>query len=488
MDQPYSRLADMLLDTAYFNVNEPRPYDDTGWTLGALKNVKTVRVKDTAVLKGAMKLLTADARPKGSIQGSATVAYAIANAADNSLAVLRFKLPDVKMLAAEKGFDAGGRTFGRGSVIVPASADAGSKLAKACEELGVQAFGLDAMPATATHELVVPRVAILHTWTSTQNEGWYRLAFDTLGIPFSYISDQDVGRTSDLRARYDVIIFPPTGGAAQRLVNGIPVRGEPIPWKATEQYPNLTGPNGAQTDDTRGGMGLEGVNSLKRFVEEGGLFIAVESIASIPIDYGLVEGLSVQQPRQLQVRGSVLSAVIADKNSPVTYGYEDTLPLYFGGRTLFNLGGGLGGFAGMMGQAPAPEGRETGRGNSPRDPDVVQARPLFAPPAPQQREGEIPSEFREMAGALLPPEDTRPRVLLRWAPEKDLLISGMLAGGAELAGKPAVVDAPLGKGHILFFSNNPFWRMETSGSYMLVFNAAMNFNNLSPKGAEKPSN
>src|SRR5258708_25477914 len=36
MDQPYSRMADMLLDTQYYNVNDPRPYDDTGWTLGAL--------------------------------------------------------------------------------------------------------------------------------------------------------------------------------------------------------------------------------------------------------------------------------------------------------------------------------------------------------------------------------------------------------------------------------------------------------------------
>ena len=25
MDQPYSRMADMLLDTQYFNVNDPRP-------------------------------------------------------------------------------------------------------------------------------------------------------------------------------------------------------------------------------------------------------------------------------------------------------------------------------------------------------------------------------------------------------------------------------------------------------------------------------
>ena len=52
MDQPYSRMADMLLDTQYYNVSDPRPYDDTGWTLGALRNVKTVRVTDKSVLVG----------------------------------------------------------------------------------------------------------------------------------------------------------------------------------------------------------------------------------------------------------------------------------------------------------------------------------------------------------------------------------------------------------------------------------------------------
>ena len=33
MDQPYSRLADTLLDVQYVRGDE-RVYDDTGWTLG----------------------------------------------------------------------------------------------------------------------------------------------------------------------------------------------------------------------------------------------------------------------------------------------------------------------------------------------------------------------------------------------------------------------------------------------------------------------
>src|SRR6266850_250427 len=70
MDQPYSRMADMLLDTQYYNVSDPAPYDDTGWTLGALRNVKTVRVTDKSVLDAPMVMLTSDAKVKGKLEGA----------------------------------------------------------------------------------------------------------------------------------------------------------------------------------------------------------------------------------------------------------------------------------------------------------------------------------------------------------------------------------------------------------------------------------
>lgn len=54
----------------------------------------------------------------------------------------------------------------------------------------------------------------------------------------------------------------------------------------------------------------------------------------------------------------------------------------------------------------------------------------------------------------------------------------MLAGGSELAGAPAIVDVPSGRGHIVLFANNPMWRQETQGSFMFVLNAALNFDHL----------
>src|SRR5215471_372994 len=116
MDQPYSRMADMLLDTQYYNVNDPRPYDDTGWTLGALRNVKTVRVTDGAILQTPMTLITADVHPGGRITGSASTAgFIINHNTENPLVTLRYKLKDIKIEAAEDSFKIGDQSFNAGS-------------------------------------------------------------------------------------------------------------------------------------------------------------------------------------------------------------------------------------------------------------------------------------------------------------------------------------------------------------------------------------
>ena len=74
--------------------------------------------------------------------------------------------------------------------------------------------------------------------------------------------------------------------------------------------------------------------------------------------------------------------------------------------------------------------------------------------------------------------------MLRFSPEvQRLLISGGLTNGQELAGAPALVDAPLGDGHVVLFSFNPFWRGGTLGSYALVFNTLLHHRNLSAGAA-----
>jgi hypothetical protein len=480
MDQPYSRCVDMLLDTQYFNPNDPQPYDDTGWTLGPLHNVQTMRIVDTKVLEVPMTLLKGDVHIQGKVTDTGKAkAFLINHKAEIALMQLRYALPDVKMLAAEKSFKAEDISFNAGSFIIPTegnAADLGDKLTKAARKLGLTAIGSAKIPEVEHHEMPVPRIAILHTWVLTQNEGWFRIAFEKYGIPYEYIAVQDIRDTPDLRSKYDVIIFPPVFfGKPQRLVNGIG-GDEPIPWMKSEKYPNLGGPD--SREDIRGGIELTGMQNLHRFVEEGGLFIPVAANVSLPIDYGMVESVMVTKPSNLKMSGSVLLARVIDRRTPVLYGYDNSLGVYFNGAPVLETGmkaatGGID-LTAMMGGASS--GRPSGRGSL-KDSDVIQGRPAKAPKVTGGGTG-IPPEFKDMLNIFMPPDLQTVRILMRFERKDKLLISGMLDGAEALQNKAALVDVPLGKGHILMFAINPMWRHQTHGSYMLIFNAALNYDHL----------
>ncbi|HVR72615.1 MAG TPA: M14 family zinc carboxypeptidase [Vicinamibacteria bacterium] len=480
MDQPYSRMADMLLDTQWYSVNDPRPYDDTGWTLGALHGVKTVRVSDTSVLKAAMTRLD-EFRSPGGVSGEGSW-FLVGNRAEGQLASLRFRLREATVQAAEEPFTAAGHTFRAGTLIVSGDAGLRARLDRDARELGLPVLAVAAAPAVKAHPLRLPRIALVHDWINTQNEGWWRIAFDRYGVPYDYISVHDVRGTADLRARWDVILYPPIGTASvARQINGIQT-ADAIPWTPSERYPNLGGPD--RTDDMRGGFGYEGLHNLRRFVEEGGLLIAAASSAVLPVRVGLVEAVDVIEARGLQARGSVLRAAVSDPASPVTYGYGDSLGVYFNQGPVLEAGpavslGGARRFAEVFG--PPTQGRVTGRGG-PHDPDVPQGRAYVAPPArpagPPASLDDIPEEILDFVRNQLPSADRLPRVVMKFAKKDDLWISGMLDKGEELAEKPAVVDCPVGKGHVLLFAINPMWRWQTHGSHALVFNAVMNWDQL----------
>lgn len=496
MDQPYSRMVDMLLDTQYYSTSDPRPYDDTGWTLGPLRNVKTLRITDQAILKAPMTPVDGPARDNNggiaaphSVRGKAVAAeYYIVDAnAEPNLATLRYRLKDAKMFAAEDSFDGGDKKFAAGSFIVPVDgnpSDLESQLQSAAHDLGIKVMGVAEEPKVIRHELKVPRIALLHTWTSTQDEGWFRLGLEETAVPYSYISDAVVRTTPNLRDKYDVILFPPTFSDLRELLNGFPKRilpdgtdAGPIPWQKSDVTPNWGVID--ESPDIRGGLGLDGVANLKRFVEDGGLFIPVGSSTHLPIDLGLTDSVTITQTKSLQVRGAIVRAKIEDAKSPIAYGYDDSLGVYFNQSPVFKVSiADNGGFLGAGDESARPSGR-----GSATDPDIPQGR-VWTPPepvpdrTPAEKELYVDPQIRVFYSSELPPAALYPRVVLRFADEKNLWISGMLAGGSELANVPAVIDVPLGRGHIVLFANNPMWRQETQGSFMLVLNAALNFDHL----------
>jgi hypothetical protein len=487
MDQPYSRMADMMLDTQYFNVNDSRPYDDVGWTMGPLNNVKTVRVTDTKILEAKMTLQQEIAVPGGtrSLKRGAVKAYLINHNADNQLATFRFKHPQLKMFAAEKAFEIEKNKFNAGTFVFKTEEnpdDLKDLLNTASGTYGFTAVGIPELPEVAMHEIALPRVALMHTWTSTQTEGWVRIALDSLEIPYDYISVHDVRDNGHLKEKYDVILFGPSSGNALSIVQGL-TGNKPVPWKKTEFTPNC----GAQdsTDDMRGGLELEGVFHLYQFVKQGGLLITLTNSSSLPIHFGLAQGITIKETQDLWARGSIFQAEVADTNSPIAYGYDEQLAVYFSNSPVLARGSSGGSRRYQMPEGTG--GRVSGRGSL-NDPDIPQGRAqnmgqkAIEEFQKQQKKEREEAEQQEQPAAETAQQSSRARTVIRFARKEDeLLISGGLAGGKELAGAPAVVDCPLGEGHVVLFSINPMWRHQTHGSFFLVFNALLNFDNLDSK-------
>src|SRR5262249_51055104 len=124
------------------------------------------------------------------------------------------------------------------------------------------------------------------------------------------------------------------------------------PYKKTESTPNLGYVD--QSDDIRGGMGVEGLVELVRFVRDGGTLITEGSTATIFPEYGLTTGVTVEEPAQLFVRGSLVRGKFTDMKSPIAYGYGSAeVPVYFNQSPVLNAGGGgFGAFGGGRGGAP----------------------------------------------------------------------------------------------------------------------------------------
>jgi hypothetical protein len=483
MDQPYSRIADALLDYQYWSPNDPQknPYDDTGWTFPEGFNVQATRVTDAKVLDAPMTKVTGEIRAPGGVTGSGSVFLIQANA-DNGLATLRYKLRNADIQAAEEPFESGGTRYKRGTFVIKGIGQ--SELDAATKEIGLEATAVASAPSVKMHPVRAARVAIMHTWQSTQTEGWWRQAFDFNGIPYTYISTQDVAKDPNLNAKYDVIVFGPGGGSSKSIIEGMPMWRNPIPWKVTPETPNLTA--FAQTDDMRPGLGYEGLQNLQKFVKNGGVYIGSVGSAQFAIDNGMTNGVGMSTASRGTVTGTFLKTRLVDDASPIVYGVADGIAAYTDGGESFSVsataGGGRGG--GFGGRGGGGANRETGRGH-PDDQDEVQGRPALedrfkaperTPVQPWQYAVPTEEQLRNPLN-IIPPEQ-RPRVALRYGAQNELLVSGLLSGGGDIAQRPAVVDSPMEKGHVVLFAINPLYRGETIGTYGLVFNTIMHFDNL----------
>jgi zinc carboxypeptidase len=422
-DQPYSRLAKILLEKQVYPDPNLRTYDDASWTMGLMSHTDVREIADKKILDVAVDPVKAkEIHLAGTLSGSGST-FAVAHYGSNNMVTLRYRLKDAKVQAVEKEFKQGDATFPAGSFIV--SGDA-ARVKSAVEALGLTAVALASAPQVPVHDLDLPRVAIYSIWGNTQDIGWVRYAFDKFEVPYDLIYKERV-KKGDLRSSYDVIVMPNQGGSGKRVVFDVESRGRPIEYKKSDAFKNL-GMYG-ESDDITGGMGLDGVAQFDKFVKDGGLLVTLAGASFFPAEFGLTPRVdAARTSQQFYAPGPIVDAEILQADHPIFYGYDKkVIPVRYGNGPLLTVQTGANPFDG-----PPPTG---------------------PPPAPQS-------------------------VLMRYPGGDDHVLSGLMRGANEIRNRPAIVDQPSGKGRVILFAGNPCYRWQNFGEFNMLFNTLLNYNDI----------
>ena len=412
-DQPYGRLAKILLEKQNFPDPSLRTYDDTGWTMGLMAQTEIKEITDKAVLDVAVENVD-KLTIKGEVKsngGNATVAYAVLNHGSNNLISLRFKLKAAKVQANEVAFRSDGKAGDAdvpvGSLIVPANNDSKA----AIEQLGLKAVALSAMPSVLMHEVDLPRLAVFTTWGNTQEVGWVRHALDQFGVQYDLIYKERI-KQGNLRDAYDMILVPNQGGSGKRLVFDREPTRKPLAYTKSNEFKSQ-GVYG-ESEDITGGMGLTGVAEFEKFIGAGGLLVTLGTASYFPAEFGLTRTIDASRTSpQFYAPGPIVEAEILKADHPLFYGYTSkTIPVRYANGPLLSV----------------------------------------------------------------PERDRNNQVLMRFPGTEKNVLSGLGRGITETRNRPAIVDVPVGKGRVILFATNPCYRWQNHGEFGMLFNSILHHN------------
>lgn len=447
LNQPYRNLAFSLLTKQNFPKEAKfPPYDDIAWTLQYLNGV-TVTQQDTLKYELAdLKMLTADAKFEGKIEGEGSH-YVLNYKAQNTLLPAAYwaksQNANAKTIVLDAKTPLEGRkdTLAQGAVVFTGiSADQAKQLAA---KFGFDLIPTKTIPSVKQHEVTLPKVAIYHTWYNTQDEGWARYTFEQRGIPYTSIH-KDHLKKGNLRAQFDVILIPRINGAGSNFIHEVDSKFGPMPYTKTAEYPSHGFPDA--TDDMTGGPGFMGVAELKKFVEAGGVLIALDNSSSIMSDLGIARELRRYESPTLFHPGSIVQVKVRNRNHPILYGYPELFHIFKGQGALLQT-----------------EKRD-------RSMMLLQygTKPL--------------KEEEEYKGLIMGMPDRKEQKPDPKAgtpkPEPPYLLSGMVRNEQTLIGHGSIFNVPVGAGQVVAFTFDPLHRYLNHHDAPLLWNAILNWNAL----------
>jgi len=403
----------------------PRPpYDVTGYNLAYSMGVKYDRILDgfDGPLEKVLDFASVAGKVTPAPSGGAYVIDARVN--DAFVAVNRLLKAKQSVSRATAPFTVNGKSYSAGSFLVPATAESRPILEKVAADKGLTIDGVQSVP-TGEHppfQLKPVRIGLWDQYGGSMPSGWTRWIFEQYEFPFEVVFPQTLDAGS-LNAKYDVLVFvdgaiperdPSTGsGQAPSTSSGQVAGGGGGGFGGQPAADSIPA-------DFRGWLGrvtvAKTVPELKKFVENGGTVLTIGSSTSLgrhlglPIRDALVEtvnGVSRPLPREkYYVPGSILEARL-DNTHPLAYGMPQRAMVFYDESPAFRL---------------QPEAA------------MKNVKPIA------------------------------------WYDSPTPLRSGWAWGQQYLDQAVSIVEAPVGKGHVVLFGNEVLWRAQPHGTFKLLFN------------------
>jgi len=441
--QPYRNYAVDLLTPQKYPKDGGEPYDDVSWELPAYFHLDVIASADVALRDLTLPLLSAAPQPRGEVAGAGPV-YLLKDAGQEGLLEARYRLAHFKVDIAERPFTAGEVTYPAGSWILPAQSGLGLALRDLAAQMGLNFSSAAAVPQVARHAAQVARLGLWVPWADTDSIGWARYTLDQRHIPYVYLRDEDI-RGGSLHKKIDVLLYGHVDLELAEQIQGIPKTWGPMPFKKTPQTPSHGTP--AASDDITGGVGWQGLSQIQQFIEQGGLMVTLGNGSMLPLEGGIVRGVrrdSGGVPRSTAGGGAASSEASRESvtrtpgahvrvsftrpDHPIAYGYTRSTYVFRQNFALYSL----------------------------------------------------PRRWLRMAycqTCLDGPIDMR-GVVLQWGDPENaapFLVSGQVWGEENLIGRPAILDMPVGQGHVIAFNFNPLHRDSNRGDQRMLWNAIINW-------------
>lgn len=400
MKQVFARYAkDLLEKQTYPEVrrgpNSPPepPYDVTAWSLGMQMGVEVTFARNPLPQSAKLTRLDSPPKPAGEVRGQGNRFSFDYNGADSAIAVNRllkggFQTDIVVLSSSEKPRVSGvgaprellqalARDFGLDIQTAPGSYSKPDKPTNSKEK----------MLPISTWRLHAPRIGLYQSWTANMDEGWTRWVLDQYEFPYVTLHNADI-KAGKLHDRFDAIIIP-------------------------DQQPRdiLTGFDFKTVrEDYRGGVGDQGVESLRQFVRDGGTLIGMGASCDLMIDKfpipvrNLKRGLN----RDQHFAPGTIVRIQVDTTHPLGLGMPAETYGFYNNSPFFAL---VEGFSSQ-----------------------------------------------------------KASVVARY-PNSDLVASGWLKGEDIMAGRAAVVSVEMNPGRIVLFGLRPQHRAQTHATFPLLFSA-----------------